>query len=207
MNTESADAFLRDGCGRCARYRTPSCKVHAWTAPLMQLRERVQATGLVETMKWGSPCYTEGGKNVVMLAVFNDRCALSFFKGAALRDPDALLESPGANSRFVRFLSFRSAADVEARKAAIDGFLEQAIALERAGGRVDVAPAAEPVPMELQQLLDGEPAVRAAFDALTPGRRRSHILHVSGAKQSATRARRAAACLPAILAGRGQQER
>lgn len=207
MNTESADAWLRDGCGRCAKYRTPSCKVHQWTAPLMRLREQVQATGLVETMKWGSPCYTDGGKNVVMLAVFNDSCALSFLKGAALDDPDALLESPGPNSRFVRFLRFRTLAEVETHRAAIDRFLRQAVAFEREGTKMAVAPAAEPVPEELQQLLDAQPTVRAAFDALTPGRRRSHILYVSGAKQSATRARRAAACVPAILEGRGQQER
>lgn len=207
MNTESAEAFLRDGCGRCSRYRTPSCKVHAWTAPLTRLRERLRDSALTETMKWGSPCYTLGGKNVVMLVVFKDSCALSFLKGAALDDPEGVLEPPGPNSRFARFMRFRSLDEVEARVAAIDRLLAQAIELERSGRTVVVARDPELVPEALQQLLDAQPALRSAFEALTPGRRRSHILHVAGAKQAATQARRAAACVPEILAGRGQHER
>ena len=207
MNTESAEAFMRDGCGRCDRYRTPSCKVHRWTAPLELLRDLVLASGLTETMKWGSPCYMVDGRNVVMLAVFNDHCAVSFFKGMALDDPDTVLESAGPNSRFVRFVRFRTVADVEHRRRALERLLDQAIALERAGHKIVVPPAAEPVPDELQQRLDADPAVRDAFARLTPGRRRSHILHIAGAKQSATRDRRVEACVPVILAGRGFNER
>jgi uncharacterized protein YdeI (YjbR/CyaY-like superfamily) len=207
MNTTSVDAYLRDGCGRCEHYQTPACKVHLWTKALVSLRELVRATGLVEEMKWGSPCYTLGGKNVVMIGSFKDSCALLFFKGAALVDDAGVLESPGPNSRFGRFLKFRSADEVTARRGVAASLLDQAIALERAGTKVHVAPASEPVPLELAERLAGDETLRRAFEALTPGRRRSHILHISGAKQSATRARRVDRCATDILDGRGFNER
>jgi len=207
MNTTSVDAYLRDGCGRCVHYQTPACKVHRWTKALVSLRELVSATGLVEDVKWSPPCYTLGGKNVVMIISFKDSCALQFFKGAALVDDAGVLESPGPNSRFGRYLKFRSADEVAALRGVAASLLDQAIALERAGTKVHVAPASEPVPEELAERLAGDETLRLAFEALTPGRRRSHILHISGAKQSETRARRVDRCATDILDGRGFNER
>ena len=207
MNRESVDAYLRDGCGRCEHYQTPQCKVHAWTDALRALRAAALDAGLAETMKWGSPCYTLGDANVAMIVAFRDSCAISFFQGAGLDDSEGVLEAPGPNSRFGRYFRFRSADEVAARRATLDHLLAQAVALARAGTRLDVAPAREPVPEELERVLTADPALRRAFDALTPGRRRSHILHVAGAKQSETRARRAEKCAPEIRAGRGFQER
>lgn len=119
MNTTSVDAYLRDGCGRCDKYQTPACKVHLWTAPLEALRALLRSTELVEEMKWGSPCYTLGGKNVVMLTSFKEHCALQFFKGAALDDEAGVLERPGPSSQQVRLVKFRSLADVTARRAVV----------------------------------------------------------------------------------------
>lgn len=171
MNTESVDSYLQDGCGRCDQYRTPQCKVHLWTPILEGLRGLLRAAGLDEEMKWGSPCYTLDGKNVAMIVALKDHCALQFFKGTGLTDPDGLLTSPGPNSQYVRMLELRSMAEFTERRGAAEGFLAQ------------------------------------AYEALTPGRRRSHVLHVSGAKQSDTRARRVDRCVPDILAGRGFNER
>ena len=207
MNTTSVDAYLTDGCGRCEHYQTPTCKVLLWTQPLVALRAIVLAEGLVETMKWGSPCYTLDGKNVLMIVAFRDACAMSFFKGAALTDAAGVLESAGPNSRFFRQARFRSLADVDARRDAIIGLVRQAIALERAGVKIDAPADADPIPDELAQRLEEDPALRDAFDALTPGRRRSHLLHISGAKQAETRARRVERCAIDILAGRGFNER
>ena len=207
MNRTSVDAYLRDGCGRCEHYRTPACKVHRWTAPLEALRALLRSTPLVEEMKWGAPCYTLDGKNVAMLAALNDSCTLSFFKGAALDDADGVLARPGPNSRFARLIHFRGLDDVQALRPAAERLVQQAIANERAGVRITPAEAPEPVPAELEARLAADPELRRAFDALTPGRRRSHILHVDGAKQSATRTRRAERCAPRILAGKGFNER
>ncbi|MFM2153089.1 MAG: hypothetical protein RL199_1524 [Pseudomonadota bacterium] len=207
MNRESVDAYLRDGCGRCEHYRTPSCKVHLWQSPLKALRKLVLSTGLAEEMKWGSPCYTLGGKNVAMIGSFKEHCALLFFKGAALVNDEGLLESPGPNSRFGRFLKVRSLEELEERRPAAERLLKQAIALEQAGTKVLPEGGPEPIPEELSRRLEADAALRAAFEALTPGRRRSHVLHVSGAKQSETRERRVVRCAEDIFAGRGFNER
>lgn len=207
MNNESVDSYLRDGCGRCDHYRTPDCKVHLWTDVLVALRELLRETELVEDMKWGSPCYTLGGKNVVMIAALRDFCSLSFFKGVGLPDPEGALVAPGPNSRFARYLPFTSAADLDGRREQALRFIREAIELERSGVELQVEAASEPIPDELAERLDADSELRRAFEALTPGRQRSHVLHVSGAKQSATRARRVEACAGKILAGKGFNER
>jgi uncharacterized protein YdeI (YjbR/CyaY-like superfamily) len=207
INRTSVDAYLKDGCGRCEHYQTPACKVHLWTGALVALRALVRASGLVEEMKWGSPCYTLEGKNVVMIVSFRDHCSLSFMKGQALVDDDGVLESAGPNSRFVRMVKFRSVADVDARRVTIVNLLSQAIALERAGTKVVVPVDDDPLPDELQARFDDDRALHEAFVALTPGRRRSHVLHIAGAKQTETRARRVERCATDILAGRGFNER
>lgn len=207
MNNESVDSYLRDGCGRCEHYKTPQCKVHRWGEALKALRGLVLSCGLTEEMKWGSPCYTLNGKNVVMVAAFKDFCALSFFKGAALVDDAGLLESPGPNSRHARFLKFQSAEEVIAKRNQAKRLVEQAKELERAGTKIAPASEPEPLPVELEERLAADRDLRQAFEALTPGRKRSHILHISGAKQSETRMRRVERCTPDILAGRGFNER
>lgn len=207
MRPLTVAAYLEDGCGRCERWKTPSCKVHRFEKELVALRKLVLATGLTEEVKWGVPCYTLDGKNVVLVSAFNDFAALQLFRGAELDDPDGVLESPGPSSRFARYLKVRSTADVRARKDVARRLLDQAIALERSGKAAPVEAASEPMPKELADRLAEDPKLARAFAALTPGRRRSHLLFVGGAKQAATRERRAARCVPEILAGRGFLER
>jgi uncharacterized protein YdeI (YjbR/CyaY-like superfamily) len=208
MLQTNVEAYLRDGCGRCDKFQTPACKVLSWTEPLLALRALLQRSGLTEEMKWGSPCYTLEGTNVAMLVSFKERCALQFFKGALLKDPDGLLKSPGPNSQHVRLLEFRALKDVETHRAAARRFLAQAVALEREGVTAPTpkrGPGA--LPEELRARLAEDPALARAFSALTPGRQRSHVLHIAGARQAETRARRVEKCAGDILAGRGFNER
>lgn len=207
MNTTSVDSYLRDGCGRCEHYQTPHCKVLLWTKPLEALRALVRAAGLEEAMKWGSPTYTLDGKNVLMIVSFREHCALSFLKGALLTDDEGQLQAPGPNSQHVRFLKFTSLKEVTARKKLIQRLIAQAVELERAGAKVEKPRTAEPLPDELERRLKEEPKLKKAWEALTPGRRRSHVLHVSGARQAETRERRVERCAKDILAGRGFNER
>lgn len=207
MVQTSVQGYFADGCGRCDNFATPACKVHLWTAPLGALRELLQEAGLEELMRWGSPCYAVDGGNVLMLTSFKEFCALSFFKGTLLPDPEGLLESPGPNSQAMRLLKFTSLAQVEERREATRALIRAAIEVERSGAKVVFTPGREPVPEELAARLEADPALRAAFDALTPGRQRSHVLFVGGAKQSATRASRVDKCVPKILAGKGFQDR
>lgn len=206
MNTGTVDSYLTDGCGRCEDYQTARCKVLQWTQPLVALRAMVQAAGLAEAMKWGQPCYTVGGKNVLMLLSFRESFGVSFFKGAALPDPHGLLESAGPNAQHGRIARFTTMDELTARRDALAALIDAAVAAERAGTVLAKAPPPE-VPEELAAKLASDPAVQAAWEALTPGRRRSHILHVNGAKQAATRVKRAEACAEVILAGRGFNER
>lgn len=206
MNNSSVESYLAEGCGRCDRFQTADCKVHRWGLVLIGLRKIALASGLVETMKWGSPCYTIEGKNVLMIAAFNEFCALSFFKGALIEDETGALELPGPNSHSGRLLKFRSVEDLEARRELAGSLIQRAVAVERLGKELPKRPA-DAMPEELQARLDEDLALAQAFDQLTPGRQRSHIIYVSGAKQSKTRASRAEQCAAKVLAGKGFNER
>lgn len=207
MNTTNVDAYLRDGCGRCELYQTEACKVRTWTAPLEALRAILLASGLAETMKWGSPCYTADGKNVALLASLKTSCTLSFFRGAELVDAAGLLQLAGPNSKVGRVMRFQSVDDVLRVRNEIASYLAQAAALEAAGKRPPRAPVSEPLPEELARRLAADPALSRAFEGLTPGRRRGHALYVASAKLAETRARRVERCVPLILAGLGFEER
>jgi uncharacterized protein YdeI (YjbR/CyaY-like superfamily) len=210
MNTGDVDSYLRDGCGRCALYRTPECKVHRWTDVLVALRSilRDEAFGLTETLKWGAPCYMVGDRNVLQLTALKPHAVLSFFDGELLNDPAELLERPGPNTREGRVLRFTTLDEVSEREAAVVSLVEQAIAVARTGPKKRAAPKpVEVLPIELQAVLDAHPEVASAFDALTPGRQRSYVLYVSGAKQAKTRIARAERAVPKIVAGKGWNER
>jgi uncharacterized protein YdeI (YjbR/CyaY-like superfamily) len=201
------DAYLARGCGRCALGGTPQCKVHAWAEALVALREIVRGCGLTETVKWGVPCYTAQGRNIAMVAAFKDSCVLSFFKGALLPDPHGLLEKPGENTQAGRVIRFTSAAAVAKRQPALAAYVREAVALELAGAKVPRAAEPGPVPEEFQQRMDADPALAAAFHALTPGRQRGYLLFFAAPKQSKTREARIDKCTPNILAGIGLHDR
>jgi uncharacterized protein YdeI (YjbR/CyaY-like superfamily) len=207
MNKTSVESWLQDGCGRCALFATPACKVLLWTDALLALRELVHETELSEEMKWGSPCYTIDGKNIVVLAALKDFCALGFLQGAALPDPEGILVSPGPNSRYARYLTFRSVAEVERLRKPTRTLLQEAIVLARSGRKFTPDTQPEPLPNELLRRLEEDPALAAAFASLTPGRKRSYIIHISGASSAAARERRVERCVPKIMAGLGFHER
>jgi uncharacterized protein YdeI (YjbR/CyaY-like superfamily) len=177
-----------------------------WPAEIAALRTVLRGTGLAETIKWGKPCYTNDGRNIAIVQEMKDFLALMFFKGALLDDPDGVLHDQGPNSRSARRMQFTSVADVDRSAGTIARLVEHAVAVEDAGLAVEPAPDLELV-TELQARLDADPALRAAFEALTPGRQREYHLHIGGAKQSATRESRVDACVPRILAGKGLRDR
>ena len=173
-----------------------------WPNEMIELRELLLGCGLTEEMKWGKPCYCDKGRNIAILQEMNDFLALMFFRGALLDDPDGVLREQGPNSRSALRMEFTSVDEVARLSGPVRSLVAEAIAVEDAGLRVGPAPEPELVE-ELRGRLDGDPAFKAAFDALTPGRRREYNLHISGAKLDATRAARVDACLPKILAGKG----
>jgi uncharacterized protein YdeI (YjbR/CyaY-like superfamily) len=180
----------------------------AWRVEFEALRPVLLRAGLEEEFKWRKPCYTHGGSNVVIFQPFKELCALLFFKGALLRDPDGALKEQGENTRSALRLEFRSVADVTAAKGTIATLVEDAIRVEQAGLSVPKrAPADDgPYPRELSILLDSDSALRDAWERLTPGRRRGWVLHFNGAKQSKTRLARIERAAPRIFEGFGMHD-
>lgn len=198
------DKYLNIGCGRCPLVNTPQCKVHSWPNELRQLREIVLDCGLREELKWSVPCYTHNKKNILVVAAFNDYCSISFFKGSLLKDPKGILEKPGENSQAARLIPFTSVQQIDRLEKAIRGFVADAIELENSGAKVDFSAKQNlDLPEELLTKFDELPALRSAFNALTPGRQRGYVLFFSAAKQSKTRLARIDKCKPLILAGKG----
>ena len=158
---------------------------------------------LTEELKWGKPCYTFQESNIVILQGFKEFCALLFAKGALLKDPKRLLEKPGESTQAARRIPFTSVREIVKLEPVLRAYIKEAIAAERAGLKVEFKTNPEAVPEELQKKLDESRALKTAFDALTPGRQRGHILYFSAAKQSKTREARVEKCRQQILNGKG----
>lgn len=207
MNPQ-VDNYLAVGCGRCPLGGTPDCKVHNWPDVLAKLRAILLETALTEEVKWSVPCYTFDGKNVLIMSALKEHCALGFFKGALLKDPQGILIQPTKNSQADRQLRFTDVAQVVELESIVKAYVQEAIEVEKAGLEVEYKKTSEfDVPEELEAKFEEDPAFKAAFEALTPGRQRGYLLHFSGAKQSKTRTSRIEKCLPKIFEGIGLHDR
>ena len=177
-----------------------------WQKETDKLRQIALDCGLTQELKWGKPCFTFQKKNVVIVIPLKESCAFSFFKGALLKDPKHILKNIGQQQagRWIKFTSLR---EIAALRSTLMDYLCEAIELEKSGKKVQLKkPSDYPIPEELQKKLDDDAVLRTAFEALTPGRRKSYIFHISSAKQAKTRAARAEKCVPMILSGRGFNE-
>ncbi len=177
-----------------------------WPDEMTALRPILLAAGLTEAIKWGKPCYSHGGKNVAIFQEMKDFLALMFFKGALLDDATGVLREQGPNSRSARRIEFTSAEEVSDLADTITAYLREAIAVEEAG--VDVGPPPQLVLVEdLRRHLEQDPALEAAFESLTPGRRREYNLYFSDAKRAETRIARIEKHAERIKAGKGLRDR
>src|SRR6185437_2544903 len=178
-----------------------------WQKETDKLRKVLLECGLTEELKWGKPCFTHGKKNVAIVIPLKDACALSFFKGTLLKDPTHILQKIGEHTQAGRWIKFTSLKEISALQPTLGKYIYEAIEIEKSGTKVPLKKASDyAVPEELQDRLNATPVLKEAFDALTPGRRKSYIYHISGAKQAKTRAARAQKCVPMILSGRGFNE-
>jgi len=178
-----------------------------WQKETDALRKIALECGLGEELKWGKPCFTYQKRNVAIIIPLKDACALSFFKGALLKDPKRILKRIGEHTQAGRWVRFTSPKEISALGPTLGSYIDEAIQVEKSKRKVPLKKASEyVVPEELQLRLNAAPKLKAAFEALTPGRRRSYFFYVSGAKQAKTRAVRAQRCVPMILSGRGFNE-
>jgi uncharacterized protein YdeI (YjbR/CyaY-like superfamily) len=174
-----------------------------WREETEKLRMVILDCRLTEELKWGKPCYTFQKNNVVIIQGFKEYCALMFFKGALLSDPSGILKKPGENTQAARQIRFTSVREIVEMKPVLKAYILEAIDAEKGGLKVDFKKNPEPIPEELQNRLDEMPALKTAFDGLTPGRQRAYILYFSAPKQSKTRDSRVGKCMRQILNGKG----
>jgi uncharacterized protein YdeI (YjbR/CyaY-like superfamily) len=178
-----------------------------WETEIAEMRRVLASLEMKEECKWGKPTYTVDGKNIVILQGFKEYFALGFFQGALLKDPKKLLVQLG-QVQGGRVMKFTSAKDIVRNAATIKAYVREAIAVEKAGLRMEKKKTSDfPVPEELTARFRSDPRFKRAFEALTPGRQRSYLYHFAAAKQSATRVARIEKAMPAILEGRGFLER
>ncbi|CAI6034636.1 YdeI/OmpD-associated family protein [Cohnella sp. JJ-181] len=179
-------------------------KSKRWKAQYELLREIVMDCGLTEDFKWMHPCYTYQNKNVVLIHGFKEYCALLFHKGALLKDPLGILIQQTENVQAARQIRFTDVGEIAALASALRDYLHDAINVEKAGLEVEFKKSTEfVVADELRVKFDELPALKTAFEALTPGRQRAYLLHFAQPKQSKTREARVEKYMPKILEGKG----
>jgi uncharacterized protein YdeI (YjbR/CyaY-like superfamily) len=178
-----------------------------WQAEITAMRRVLAGFAMKEECKWGKPTYTLEGKNIVIMQGLKEYFALGFFQGALLKDPKQMLVRLG-QTHAGRVMKFSSAKDITAKAATIKAYVREAIAVEKAGLRMQPKKTSEfPVPEELSERFRRDPHFKRAFEALTPGRQRGYLYHFAAAKQSATRTARIEKAMSAIFEGRGFLER
>ena len=175
-----------------------------WQKEYEKLRKIILDCGLIEELKWGCPCYIFENTNIVLIHGFKEYCALLFFKGALLNDPNSILIQQTKNVQSARQIRFTNAREIVKMEKILKAYVYEAIEVERAGLKVKLKKTSEfKIPEEFQKRLDKSTALKKAFDALTPGRQRAYIFYFSQAKQSKTREARVEKYLKQILNGKG----
>ncbi|GHN02350.1 hypothetical protein WSM22_38390 [Cytophagales bacterium WSM2-2] len=182
-------------------------KAKKWQKELEQLRAIALSCDLIEELKWGCPCYTFEKSNIVLIHAFKEYCALLFFKGVLLKDAKKILVQQTENVQAARQIRFTSTAEIVKMKRTVQSYIYEAVKVEESGVKVDFKKTKEfNMPEEFQRKLDKHPALKKAFEALTPGRQRGYLLYFSSAKQSKTREERVEKYMKPILNGKGLED-
>ncbi len=206
MITRIEDYFTK-GCGRCARFDTDDCSARIWQPGLRALRDLCRAAGLEEAVKWGHPCYMHNGRNIVLIGAVRAGIGLSFFNASLMRDPEKLLQRQGPNTPHPDMIKIGTTDDVARLAPVIRAYLAEAVGYAAAGIKPPKETCALELPDALITALDDDPELAEAFAALTPGRQKSYVLMVNGAKALETKLSRIAKSRVKILAGKGALDR
>ncbi|WP_343849661.1 YdeI/OmpD-associated family protein [Algoriphagus jejuensis] len=182
-------------------------KAEQWQDEYRTLRAICLETSLTEELKWGCPCYTFHGTNVVLIHGFKDYCALLFHKGVLLKDPEGILIQQTENVQSARQIRFTDVKQIQDLKAELKGYIFEAIEVEKAGLKVPMKKTADfEIVEEFETRLAADPELKAAFEGLTPGRQKGYLLHFGQAKQSKTRETRIEKSISKIFDGKGWNE-
>ncbi|MGR3762246.1 YdeI/OmpD-associated family protein (plasmid) [Roseobacteraceae bacterium NS-SX3] len=206
MISEIEDYFTR-GCGRCERFGSPQCATAVWAVGLSSLRRICLESGLHETVKWGHPCYMHASRNIALIGAFQGDFRLSFFNAALMKDPHGILEKRGPNTKHPDMIRFVGNGQPTAREAEVRAYLHEAMEYAEDGIRPPKDDSAPDLPAELAEALNTDPVLAEAFSKLTPGRQKSYVINLNGAKRAATRVARITKFRGRILKGKGAMER
>ena len=183
-------------------------KLKKWKEEFALLREIALGCGLTEDFKWMHPCYTFEDKNIVLIHGFKNNCALLFPKGALLKDPHGILVRQTEKVQAARQVRFTNVSEILNLRSILEAYIREAVEIEKAGLKVEMKKVEDyPIPKELEKKFAELPALKAAFEALTPGRRKAYLLYFSEPKQSKTRESRIEKYIPQILDGLGLYDR
>ena len=179
-----------------------------WKAEYTHLRSIALDCGLTEELKWGCPCYTFKGTNIVLIHGFKEYCAYLFHKGVLLKDTENILIQQTENVQSARQMRFTTLQEIATMEAILKAYIYEAIEVEKAGLKVELKETSEfNMPEEFKRALNESSDLKAAFEALTPGRQRGYLLHFSQPKQSKTRESRIEKSIPLIFEGKGLNDR
>ncbi|MBO6636915.1 MAG: YdeI/OmpD-associated family protein [Roseitalea sp.] len=206
MITDVEDFFTK-GCGRCDRFDTPDCSTKRWADGLAKLRDICLSAGLEEAVRWGQPCYRHADRNITILGAYQDKFVLGFFNAALMNDPKGLLEKPGPNTQHADTIYFTENAQVSFLEKTILAYLNEAKSYAEEGKTPPKSTSVPDLPVELVDALDEDPELAEAFHALTPGRQRSYVINLNGAKKTETRISRIEKFRDKIIDGKGANER
>ena len=177
-----------------------------WKSEMNALRTIILDCQLAEDFKWGKPCYSFQGKNIVIIQGFKEYFVLLFFKGGIMKDSKHPLVKMGENTQAGRQMRFENVQDILDKKSLIKDYIVEAVEIEERGEKVEIKKEATPIPEEFQIKLNENPELKSAFESLTPGRQRAYLFHFSATKQSKTRESRIEKSIPNILEGKGMNE-
>lgn len=206
MITDIEDYFAK-GCGRCERFATPDCSTRRWIEGLTALRNICLDAGLTETVKWAHPCYMHADRNIAILGAYRGDFRLSFFNAALLKDPEGVLQKQGANTQHPDMIRLTDNAQVAELEPTIRSYLREAMGYAEAGTKPPKDQREIELPEELIDAMDADPHLAEAFYDLTPGRQKSYVINLNGAKKRETRIARLEKFRDKIIAGKGAMER
>ncbi|WP_202594550.1 YdeI/OmpD-associated family protein [Reinekea blandensis] len=207
MMITDAEDFFTKGCGRCDRFDTPDCSTKPWLDGLTALRRLCLEAGLEETAKWGHPCYMHAGRNIALFGAFRTDFRFSFFNAELLKDSEGILEPNGPNAATPSVVRFTDNQQVKKLAPVLRAYIDELKRCADAGIKPVKVERELTLPDELAEALDADPELAEAFHALTPGRQKSYIINIGGAKKSETRIARIEKFRDKIFAGKGAMDR
>lgn len=201
------EEYFTNGCGRCERFATSDCSTRQWNRGLADLRRICLEAEIVETVKWGHPCYMHRDRNIVIIGALRSDFRLSFFNAALMKDAEGVLEKQGPNTMHPNMIRFSTNLQVMEMESVIISYLKEAISYAEAGVKPPKEHIKIELPEELLEALECDFELATAFYKLTPGRQKSYVINLNLAKKPETKISRIAKFRDKILSGKGAMER